>query len=66
MKSASVLILLDCRHRLNALQMLQEEDGHAWTDGYLCVILIMHRDGAAILQAEAIRSAKSLAHQELS
>lgn len=57
-KSGLVLILLEAHHSWNAVHMTQEEGSYPWTDGHLGVNIIERRDGAVILQAEALLLSK--------
>lgn len=57
-KSAFVLVLRDGCHGWNAVQMLLEEGGPPETDDHLQVNLIIHRDGAAISQHDAVKPRK--------
>lgn len=57
-KSPIFSTLLYGRHHWKAVQMLEEEGLNPWIDDSLCVNLIMHRYGAAILQAEATKPGK--------
>lgn len=58
MKSGFVLNLIDGWHCWNAVQMMQKEGGHLWTEGPLCMNLIMCRDRGEVLQAVSIEPSK--------
>lgn len=57
-KSGITLVFLDGLHRRIAVHMLLDDVSYRWTDNHLRVNLTMHEQGAAILQAEAVKLAK--------
>lgn len=58
MKFQLVLIFLDCRYHQNAVQMVQKNGSHPWTEGPLRMKPIMREDRAAILRTEPIKLSK--------